>query len=176
MPTASRRRTAQSRFVAIDFETADHGRDSACAIGLVLVEGTRVVREHRALIRPPRHTITFTSVHGIAWRHVAREPTFAQQWAGLSAFVEGAEFFAAHNASFDRGVLAACCLAAGVAVPAIPFRCTVQLARAVWSVYPTKLPNVCAHLGIELDHHDALSDARACARIVIEARRIGASA
>ena len=28
-------------FVAIDFETADHGPDSACAVGLVRVEARR---------------------------------------------------------------------------------------------------------------------------------------
>ena len=30
-------------FVAIDFETADHGNDSACALGLVRVVGTEIV-------------------------------------------------------------------------------------------------------------------------------------
>jgi DNA polymerase-3 subunit epsilon len=34
---------------------------------------------------------------------------------------------------------------------------------------------VCRHLGIPLNHHDALSDAEACARIAIEAARAGAA-
>jgi len=32
---------ADRPFVAIDFETADHGADSACAVGLARVEGGR---------------------------------------------------------------------------------------------------------------------------------------
>ena len=45
-------------FVAIDFETADYQRDSACAVALVRVESGKIVaREHR-LIRPPRRTFT----------------------------------------------------------------------------------------------------------------------
>jgi DNA polymerase-3 subunit epsilon len=32
------------------------------------------------------------------------------------------------------------------------------------------LPNVCSYLGIPLDHHNAASDAEACARIVLAAR------
>jgi DNA polymerase-3 subunit epsilon len=57
--------------------------------------------------------------------------------------------------------------------PSLPFVCTVKLARTVWSVYPTKLPDVCRHLKIPLKHHQADSDAEACARIVIAARNTG---
>ena len=41
--------------------------------------------------------------------------------------------------------------------------------RRLGPVYPTKLPDVCRRLGIALRHHDALSDAEACARIVLAA-------
>ena len=39
--------------VALDFETANERRDSACAIGLAWIEGGRVVRRASRLIRPP---------------------------------------------------------------------------------------------------------------------------
>ena len=160
--------------MAIDFETADYGQDSACAVGLVKVEGGRIARRLRRLIRPPRREFVFTYIHGIEWGYVAGEPVFSEVWRELSPLLEGAEFLAAHNASFDRGVLSACCQAAGLAVPAQPFLCTVQLARRTWGIRPTKLPDVCRHLGIKLNHHEALSDAEACARIVMAARKTGA--
>ena len=72
---------------------------------------------------------------------------------------------------FDRGVLAACCSDARVVPPALQFECTVQLARERWNLHPTRLPDVCHHLGRSLNHHNTLSDAEACARIVIAARR-----
>ena len=50
-------------FVAIDFETADDGRDSACAVALVRVEGATIVRREVALIRPPRQVMKFTGDH-----------------------------------------------------------------------------------------------------------------
>ena len=53
----------------------------------------------------------------------------------------------------------------------LPFVCTMQLARQTWGVRPTRLPDVCRFLGIPLQHHDALSDAEAAARIVIAARK-----
>lgn len=160
-----------STFVALDFETADHGRDSACAIGLVRVEQHQIVQRAHYLIRPPRSRILFTHIHGIRWKDVAQEPLFGDLWQTIAPMLEGADFIAAHNASFDREVLYACCDAHGLDRPNHPFLCTVQLARKTWKLYPTKLPNVCDFLGIDLDHHQALSDAEACAQIVIAATR-----
>lgn len=156
-------------FVAIDFETADYGRDSACAVGLVRVEHGQIVDRTVRLIRPPRPHFIFTYIHGITWPMVVREPAFGEVWPSLVPLLDGVEFLAAHNASFDRSVLSACCAAAGVSAPALEFQCTVRLARQVWNLRPANLPAVCSHLGIALKHHDAGSDAEACARIVIAA-------
>ncbi|MDY3556516.1 3'-5' exonuclease [Gemmata sp. JC717] len=156
-------------FVAIDFETADHGPDSACAIGLARVENNKVVRREAVLIRPPRPRVMFTEVHGITWPMVQNASPFGDVWRGLLPIIEGAKFLAAHNASFDRRVLHACCIAAGLDVPALPFVCTVQIARRKWALKPANLPAVCRRLGIGLIHHHAGSDAEACARIILAA-------
>ncbi len=158
-------------FVALDFETADNGRDSACSIGLVRVKNYQIVQRVHYLIRPPRSAFRFTHIHGIRWQDVADQPTFGELWTDIHLLLADAEFVAAHNASFDRGVLYACCDAHGISRPSHPFVCTVQLARSTWRIHPTKLPNVCEHLGIELNHHQALSDAEACAQIVIAAHQ-----
>lgn len=39
-------------FTAIDFETANASRDSACAIGLVTVKDGRIIDEYYKLIKP----------------------------------------------------------------------------------------------------------------------------
>jgi DNA polymerase III subunit epsilon len=156
-------------FVAIDFETADHGADSACAVGVVRVEGAKIVARETVLIRPPRSHIIFTYVHGITWPMVKDAPVFKDAWAKVAPLLDGATFLAAHNAPFDRGVLGACCTAHGLATPPLPFVCTVQLARRTWALKPANLPAVCRRLGIGLIHHNAGSDAEACARIVIAA-------
>jgi DNA polymerase-3 subunit epsilon len=157
-------------FVAMDFETADQGRDSACSIALVRVEGRTIVQREHRLIRPPRRSFAFTSIHGISWRDVAEAPRFGELWPQLAPLLAGARFIAAHNASFDAGVMRACCERAALEPPALPYLCTVKLARDTWNLRPTKLPDVCRHLGLALRHHDALSDAEACAAIVLAAR------
>ena len=163
----------EGAFTAIDFETADYGADSACALALVHVRGVEIVGRDLFMIRPPRPMFAFTHIHGITWAHVRGERPFAELWPEIEARLAGAAFLAAHNAPFDRGVLAACCAAAGHAPPALDFLCTVRLARRAWSLARANLPAVCAHLGIALNHHDPASDAEACARIVIAARSEG---
>jgi DNA polymerase III epsilon subunit-like protein len=46
-----------------------------------------------------------------------------------------------------------------------------RFTRREWSIYPTKLSDVCQQLGIALNHHEALSDAMACAQIVLAANK-----
>lgn len=156
-------------FVALDFETADNGRDSACSVGLIRVENNQIVQRVYYLIRPPRREFRYTYIHGILWSDVADQPTFAELWTDIGDIIQDAEFLAAHNAAFDRGVLYACCDRHSIPRPPHSFICTVQLARKTWNIRPTKLPDVCNYLGIPLDHHHALSDAEACAQIVIAA-------
>lgn len=160
-------------FAAIDFETANHSRDSACAIGVVVVSRGRVAHRFSQLIRPPTREFCFTHIHGLAWNDVSRAPTFADLWPQLRQFIAGVDFLAAHNAPFDRGVLDACCRTHRVAAVPQPFTCTVRVAREVWGIYPTKLSDVCRHLGIPLRHHEAASDAEACARIILAAEAAG---
>jgi DNA polymerase-3 subunit epsilon len=161
------------RFAAIDFETADYGPDSACALAVVQGEGRRIVGTSSYLIRPPRREFAFTWLHGISWRDVADQPTFAELWPRLQRELAGVDVLVAHNAAFDRGVLHACCQRAKVEPPPHDFHCTVKIARHVWGLRPANLPAVCRHLGIPLDHHRAESDATACARIFIAALRTG---
>src|SRR5262245_12567910 len=92
------------RFVAIDFETADYYPDSACALAAVVVDGEEVVGQKYVLIRPPRTRVVFTHIHTITWQDVADQPTFGEHWPAFVPLFAGAEFIAAHNAPFDRGV------------------------------------------------------------------------
>jgi DNA polymerase III subunit epsilon len=161
------------RFAAIDFETADQGRDSACALSIVVVEDDKVVQAWTRLIRPPRPYFEFTFIHGITWEDVRDQPSFGELWPAIARVLEGVDFIAAHNASFDRSVLRACCAGAGIMPARSTYLCTVRLARTVWKLQPTKLSDVCRHLRIPLKHHDAASDANACARIILAAREAG---
>jgi len=159
--------------VALDFETADHEPDSACALGMVKVLGTEIADRLYTLIRPPRRKILFTHIHGLTWAMLREQPSFVEQWPRFADFLAEADYLVAHNAVFDRRVLYACCQAAAVPLPPAPFVCTVKGARQSIPISRHRLCDVCAHLGFDLDHHHAASDALAAARIYLYLREKG---
>lgn len=156
-------------FLAIDFETADYSSNSACSIGLVRVKKGSVIAKEHFYIRPPSNQFRFTHIHGIRWIDVANAPSFGDLWPTIAPFFQGVDFVVAHNVGFDRRVLASVCADHGIVLPNFDYRCTVQMARKILGIQPANLPFVCQKLEIELRHHDALSDALACARIAIKA-------
>lgn len=160
-------------FVAIDFETANPSPRSAVAMALTRVVGGVVERQMASLLRPPTRSFSFARVHGIEAEAVADAPDFGTAWRRAAGMLDGVRFIAAHHAAFDQEVLDSCCRHAGLPAPRLRFLCTVALAREVWSIVPTKLPDVCRRLGIALRHHDAASDADACAAIVCAAWNTG---
>jgi DNA polymerase-3 subunit epsilon len=159
--------------IALDFETANERRDSACAVGLAWIAGGRVVRRESRLIRPPdlRFSPGNIRVHGILPADVRDKPDFPSVMAEfLPDLASG--LILAHNAGFDLGVLRASLAAYGVRPPAFSYLCTVQIARRV---FPAEegcgLGKVAARLGIRFAHHDAGEDAYACAEIALAAVR-----
>lgn len=159
--------------IALDFETADRWSDSACALGMTRIVDGRIDDHWYSLIRPPRSTVHFTDIHGLTWEMLKGERRFFELWPEISSFMEGTELFVAHNASFDRRILSGCCDAAGLAMPPAPFVCTVKGSRRGLKLPHNRLCDVCGHLGIELDHHHAASDAHAAAKIYLHLRSIG---
>ena len=92
--------------------------------------------------------------------------------AGSGRDIVRSAFSLAHNASFDRRCSLACCRAAGLPAPEAPFlhpeRFAAQPAPAV-----QKLNLVCEYFGIALNHHNAASDAQACAEVYLRLRGLG---
>lgn len=167
-------------FTAIDFETANSSPASACSVGLVRVRGGQVVATAGWLIQPPPGHDEFqewnVKIHGIRPQDVRAADTWAEQFDRLCSFA-GADVLVAHNAGFDLNVLRRASEATGDECP--PFRslCSLAVARKTYELESYRLPVAAAAAGFaEFSHHDALSDARACAQIVIDAaKRAGAT-
>ena len=157
-------------FCAIDFETACHNQASACSVAMVRVTDGVIKKTYVTFIRPPDELPiipAFTAIHHITMETVAEAPRFSEVWPEIKEFI-GDLRLVAHNAKFDRTVLQRCLAYYGIEDSVGSFTCTVDLARKAWpELVNHKLNTVCDHLGIELDHHEALSDALGCARIYL---------
>jgi DNA polymerase-3 subunit epsilon len=166
-------------FTAIDFETANGFRGSACSVGLSKVRDGRIVAEESWLMRPPAGYDRFdprnTRIHGITEDMVAGKPRFGEVFADMADFI-GEDLLVAHNAAFDLGVIRSGLEVSELAGPAYDYACTVILSRRSYSLVSYSLPFVAEAAGVPLQHHhDAVEDARACAGIMIDiAARNGA--
>ena len=156
-------------FTAIDFETATGYRNSACAVGIVSVKNSKIVNEYYSLIKPPDNYYwgKFTDIHGITPQDTENAPNFKKIYPDIKKLLTR-KIIVAHNESFDRGVLIKTMELYGLdykdlELPAM-WECTVKICRAK-GFSPCKLNDCCDRANIELVHHEALSDARAAAKL-----------
>jgi DNA polymerase-3 subunit epsilon len=157
-------------FTAIDFETATGYRHSACAVGIVTVENGEITEQYSTLIRPPENHYWGMNigVHGIRPADTANTPDFAELYPEIHKRLAG-RTLVAHNATFDRGVLQKTMDHYGLGYGALQvagWECTLQIYRTK-GFHPCRLSDCCDRLGIELNHHEALSDALACAKLYL---------
>lgn len=159
-------------FTAIDFETANSNPNSACALGLAVVQAGTVVERKSWLIRPPSSQFEFTYIHGICWCNVATQPDFGQLWPQILPYLEN-RILAAHNVRFDLGVFFALIKQYQVGFWRGRAVDSVTVARQIWPMLSNhQLQTISAFLNIPLQHHDASSDANACAEILCRAEQI----
>lgn len=159
-------------YVAIDFETANRSRASACSLAAVTVENGQIVNAAYSLIRPPVLQFDYwnTRIHGLTAKDVADKQTFAELWPRIRPHLEN-KIVIAHNAPFDIAVLRSMLDEYRLPHPRFQYACTVDIARRVWAdVENYKLPTLANRLAILFEHHNALHDARACAMIALAAR------
>lgn len=159
-------------FAAIDFETANNARTSVCSVGVVVVRGGEVADTFYSLIRPrPNFYTAFTTaIHGLTYHDTVGAPDFAEVWRELAPRIEGLPLVA-HNAPFDEGCLRAVLESYGIPWPGYTFHCTCRASRRRFgrALPDHKLHTVSAACGFDLtNHHHALADAEACARIALQ--------
>jgi DNA polymerase III subunit epsilon len=157
-------------FVAIDFETANEKRNSACSLGITVVKNNRIAEERYWLIRPEemRFAPVNIMIHGIYPAQVVNEPTFDLLWPEILPYIENS-LVIAHNAAFDISVLRNTLAYYQIPFPYFTYGCTLAMSRKYFSYLPNyKLNTVSKHLGYTFQHHHASADASACANILIE--------
>lgn len=151
-------------FVAIDVETAQGKRWSICQIGLAIVENGEIIDSITEFVQPPNnaYSVWNTRVHGISESDTIDKPLFPEVWQSIYPMIKDKKLVA-HNSSFDINCLQQSLEYYDMEVLDFDCACTFKLTGK-------KLNEACSDLGITLDnHHDAESDAIACAKIFLKA-------
>lgn len=158
-------------FVALDFETANNSRTSACSVGAVKVVDGNIVDSFYSLIKPHPEFAHFDSrnimIHGIRPADVQNAPDFTHVWEKLS-FWGGGLPLVAHNAGFDLSVLRHTLALYAIDPGAVDFFCTLVLARSVLNQPSNSLDYLAESLELgDFTHHDALEDAAMAAKLLL---------
>ncbi|MDM7990731.1 exonuclease domain-containing protein [Arthrobacter sp. zg-Y877] len=163
-------------FTAIDVETANSQRASVCAVGIVQVRNGVISETFEWHVTPPTGIDSFhprnIGIHGITPAMVKEA---ANSWEdSLEAIGKLAEDYplVAYNAAFDKSVIHESSRLSGLMPPPNEFHCALALSKRLLTLEKYRLPLVAAKLGIDpFTHHDAGSDAAACAQIVLALSR-----
>ncbi len=180
-PTYKRKSTTKSNDIyikniksknlaVIDFETANDDPSSACQVGYVIIKKNKVYKIGSFYIKPKTNDFKYTYTHGITASMVKNELDFHKVWTKIQKEFKGIDYFAAHNAPFDKRVLDNCLDKFKFKKNLIKFICTLQISRIYWKkgidTNNHQLSTIAKKIKFNLNHHEAESDAIACAKII----------
>lgn len=157
-------------FTAIDFETANNSMNSACSVGLVAVKDFEIVKTDYFLIKPPTQHFRHenTEIHGITYDSVKDCDPFPCVYPVIKEYICNSVFLVAHNAQFDMSVLHECLATYNIDMPEFLYIDTANLSAPVRENCGNSLSDCAAYFSIKnKQHHNALSDAITCAKIVM---------
>ena len=161
-------------FIAIDYETANSNYLSACALGITFVEKGVVLESVQTYIKPPEDFSSFDpfniSIHKIQPSQVKNAPSFDTVWNIIEKFHSKNNVpFACHYSGFDIRVTEALLKYYKIEFQEIQFYDTFTIAKKMWPEFSNhKLNYLSDKFDIQLDHHNASSDAQACALIALK--------
>ncbi len=156
-------------YTALDVETPNHYSRSICSIGIVRVEGGGEPLRLHYLVNPwDDFDAVNIGIHGIRPEDVEREPGLNELWPLIEPYFTGC-LLVAHNALFDLPVIRKALLREDLCAESWRYVCTLEKSRRHIprdAFGSHRLNDLCAGLGIPLEHHhNALDDALACANL-----------
>lgn len=154
-------------FIAIDFETANPKRVSACALGYAKVCNCEIVETNGYLIKPVGGHAPFQSkIHGIKDEHTFDKPDFGELFSEIQD-IFGYPLVA--HSLFDKQVLNALSDHFGLAL-SFDYKDSCSIEKEQLSnVKNYKLKTLPKQFGLPaFKHHVAKEDAMACAKIFLK--------
>lgn len=158
-------------FVALDFETANADISSICQIGLVHFKDGTLPEEWKTYVDPEDFFDEINiSIHGIDETIVKGAPNLRDISSRICSYLDNR--IAVCHTHFDRVALHKACEKYSLRMPTCTWLDSARISRRTWDQCADKgygLGNVCAIIGYQFVHHDALEDAKAAAHIILAA-------
>jgi DNA polymerase-3 subunit epsilon len=156
-------------FTAIDFETANGKRTSACSLGIAVIKNSMVVETRTWIIKPQPFEVNYFNslINGFTEDSLIDKPSFRDCWDEIEPYIKNC-LIVAHNAAFDISVLTSTLNYYDIECPSFNFLCTYQASKKIFNgLLNYRLDTIATSLGMHFNHHDAEEDAIAAANILI---------
>ena len=158
-------------FVALDVETANADLSSICQIGMAQFRNGTIVEEWKTYVDPEDYFDGMNiSIHGIDEATVKDAPTLPELANRIFGYLDGS--ITVCHTHFDRVAILQAASKYNLRTPTCTWLDSARVARRAWHEFAWKgygLENVCATLGYQFSHHDALEDAKAAAQVLLAA-------
>ncbi len=161
-----------SKFLALDLEAATSQFGNICEIGCVIFDQGVEVWSYESLVKPITPEFGKWQGWNLPYKlaDIMKAPDFEEVWGEIMEEGMGLPIVAHNAIQVERRHL----LAAFDHIDKrrwgrdLEFVCSLENARLAWPLLPKHgLKPLCKELDIELDHHKALSDARACGEVLL---------
>ena len=161
-------------FIALDLETANFDYSSICQIGIAFFNDNTVVDNFKSYVNPEDFFDSWhVERHGISEDMVEDAPIFSEIYKEIKDYIESKHVI--HHTAFDRVSIARACEKYSLENINVNWIDSAKIVRRTWNQFSKSgygLENMTETLGIKFIHHDALEDATAAGKVVIEASKI----
>lgn len=155
------------RFVALDVEIASRSPLTVCAIGAARFESGSETAHYQSLVQFTGN-VRYTQIHGLSRADLREAPPWPTAWRGILNVLGDIREVIAFRAGFDRAAVMTMCARHALPMPRVRFVCAARLFEA-HSGRSVDLVSALRIQGIPFPGrpHEALSDARAAAALVL---------
>ena len=154
-------------FTAFDIETA-FSQGNICQLGIVVVRKGKIVEEKSFLIQPieNKYSNHCTRIHGIKASDTKNAPFLLDIWDNMKEYFEKQVVYFHSTDGFDHRILFQDLDLYKIEHPRF---LSINSTSSLFSEkHSRSLSNLCKSYSIEMEqHHDAVSDARCCALLVL---------
>lgn len=160
-------------FLTIDFEVASRWEYSPCSVAIYKFTENSYNKIYSTLINSGDVFFDpqLVKLHGITFDMVQDAPSLSNVMKEICNIIKD-NFLFAHNATYDILKIITGCKECNINIPNFKYADSLMIAKRTWKgLVNYKLDTICDFLNIELNHHNADSDAIACGKIVLEAMK-----
>lgn len=162
-------------FSVIDVETANSSRASVCQVGIVRVRNGAIHDEWISLVNPQQKFGRYqVNTHGIRAPDVEGSPKFPEVYPRIRDLLTGT--VTVSHSDFDHQAMDQSADRFGLPRLDLPWLDSIAVARKAWPDLSGQggygLKSLSAFLDFRFEHHDALEDARAAARVMLAACQV----